>query len=407
MKYANQQKIALFGLFGCDNLGNEATLAAVLHGLRERLPDARLVLVSDPPPQLAQLPEHPLQLAHDLLPVTRRVALVRSYRIRTWLGPLLVLLTEPIRIQLTRAQARDVDQLLIAGTGIADDYCQGPFDVPINLQRWCHAVRSTGGKVRFLSVGVGPVSHWLSVRWFRKALQCADYRSYREVSSHQFVQEIGIDACTDKVLPDMVFSLPVEPYLAKRDLQWPPREIGLGVMAYRGWNVDEATGESIYAAYLDKLASLVRELLSRRCGIRLLTGTRGSDQRAVRDLMAKLAPEQRSRIIAPDIQSYRDVLEQIALTDLVIATRFHNVLKALLLERPVISIEYGRKNSDLMNDVGLAVFCHSAETFSVAAVLDQVDQLAAMPAPPLDRVRSRVAEYKAQLRRQFDVIATR
>ena len=404
MRRADSPTLALFGLFGCHNLGNEATLAAVVHGLRQQLPDVRLVLVSDPPSPEAELPVIPLQFAHD--PMLINASLERApYRFRSWLRPLLVLLTEPLRRRLVRTQAAGIDQFLIAGTGIADDFYQGPFDVPIDLQRWCHAVRSQGGKVRFLSVGAGPVSHWLSVRWFRQALASADYRSYREVSSHRFALAIGIDAQADPVLPDMVFSLPVEEYLAQRPLQWPPKAIGLGVMAYRGWNVDEATGERLYGEYLDKLARLAQALLARGYEVRLLTGTRGSDPRAVQDLLVRLTPEKKAQVIAADIRSYRDVLTQIAASDLVIATRFHNVLKALLLERPVISIEYGHKNSDLMKDMGLQAFCHSAHNFDVDAVLAQVDQQAALPTPPVDAIRARVAEYKDQLRRQFERVA--
>lgn len=396
--------IALFGLFGCNNLGNEATLAATLHALRQRLPDVHLVLVSDPPPPEAAIPAPPRHLVHDPLPVAQWVARVRPYRFQAWVRPLAVLLSEPFRAHIAKSQARGIDQLLIAGTGIADDFYQGPFDVPIDLLRWCQAVRRVGGKVRFLSVGAGPVSHWLSVRWFRQALRAADYRSYREVSSHRFALQVGIDAKDDPVLPDMVFSLPVADYLARRPLQWPPQVIGLGVMAYRGWNVDDASGEQIYATYLDKLTRLARTLLSKGYHLRLLTGARGSDPATVTDLLATLSADECTRVTANPIQSYQDVLAEIAATDLVIATRFHNVLKALLLERPVISIEYGHKNTDLMRDMGWLDYCHTVETFDPDAVLAQVDQLAALPEAPVAGIRARVAEYRQQLERQYDRI---
>ena len=65
-------RIGLFGLFGVRNLGNEATLAATVAALRERAPDAELVLVSSPPAAGAGLPEFPAQIEPDQLPLLDR-----------------------------------------------------------------------------------------------------------------------------------------------------------------------------------------------------------------------------------------------------------------------------------------------------------------------------------------------
>ena len=46
------------------------------------------------------------------------------------------------------------------------------------------------------------------------------------------------------------------------------------------------------------------------------------------------------RIIDEPIASVDDLLKQLAATDVVVATRFHNVLLALLLNKPAIAISY-------------------------------------------------------------------
>lgn len=396
-------RIALFGLFGGGNLGNEATLAAAVHAVRERVPHARLVLLSQPPEARAGLPELEA-MGLDLLPVGGRLRSGPLRRLRRWLLPALVLLTEPRRRALTRERAHGFDTLLVPGTGIADDYQTGPFEVAFHLRRWCAAVQEAGGRVRFLSIGAGPVANPLGVRWFRQALSSADYRSYREPSSHRFAVRIGVDARHDPVLPDLVFSLPVDDYLERRPLRWPPREVGLGVMAFRGWNAGGADGRQLYVDYLDRLRLLTQGLLDRGYDVRLLAGARVTDPAAAQDLLALLAPEDRARVGAPEITTYRDALEHIASSDLVIASRFHTVVKSLLLERPTISLEYGRKNSQLMHDVGLEDYCHTADAFDVDSVLSQVDQLAAQPVAPVAGIRARVSDYRAQLQRQFDEV---
>ena len=98
-------------------------------------------------------------------------------------------------------------------------------------------------------------------------------------------------------------------------------------------------------------------------------------------------------------------MAEIAATDLVIATRFHNVLKALRLGRPVISIGYASKNDDLMRAMGLGEYCHGVDDFDPARVLAQVRDMAAFPAPPTETARAQVAKYQQALAAQFDQIA--
>jgi polysaccharide pyruvyl transferase WcaK-like protein len=316
--------------------------------------------------------------------------------------------TEPLRRRRTRRAAASLDMLLIAGTGIADDFGQGPLDAPHHMARWCEVVRGLGGYVCFASIGAGPASHPLARRWFGDALRAANYRSYREVSSQKFALEIGVDAAADPVLPDLVFSMPVDPARAGRPVQWPPRSIGLGVMGYSGWNVEGAAAEANYARYLGRIEWLARQLLDAGYRLHLLIGNRGGDRRPVADLRAALAAHPAAAagaLVAFDIRTHEDVMAEIAATDLVVATRFHNVLKALRLGRPVISIGYASKNDDLMRAMGLGDYCHGIDDFDPARVLAQVHAMAALPAPPTETARAQVAKYQQALAAQFDQIA--
>lgn len=391
--------VTLFGLFGARNIGNEATLAATLHALRQRMPRAQFSLVSSPLDPTAALDDRLPRHEPDMLPVARYVRGVSPLELRETCRTLLHHVTEPVRIRRTRAKAKDMDLLLVPGTGIADDFGQGPLDIPHHLRRWCSAARERGAVVRFASIGAGPVEHPLSRRWFREALEFADYRSYREHSSKQFALEVGVPAEDDPVLPDLVFSLPLRAGLTERRVNWPPKVVGIGIMGYYGWNAPAEAREGIYTAYLQKLSGLVAELLRRGYRVRLLAGSRGVDRRPIADLSQ--AHGQRG-LIAQPIQSYVDLLEEIAATDVVIATRFHNVLLSLMLERPAISIGYASKNDDLMVEMGLGEYCHSIDTFDPEAVMAQFEHLVARSEPPLDVARARAAEYREQLNQQYD-----
>lgn len=47
-------KIALFGLFGCGNLGNDGSLEAMIEFLRHHRPDADLVCICDNPEEVTR-----------------------------------------------------------------------------------------------------------------------------------------------------------------------------------------------------------------------------------------------------------------------------------------------------------------------------------------------------------------
>ena len=63
------------------------------------------------------------------------------------------------------------------------------------------------------------------------------------------------------------------------------------------------------------------------------------------------------RIIDEPVASVEDLLSQIATIDFVVATRFHNVLLSLLLNKPVIAISFHHKCSSLMSQMGLSEYC--------------------------------------------------
>jgi polysaccharide pyruvyl transferase WcaK-like protein len=169
-------------------------------------------------------------------------------------------------------------------------------------------------------------------------------------------------------------------------------------MGYYGWNREKAVGERIYLDYLAKLTHFVSWLLERNLSIRLLTGDTGPDARPIRELAETFG----SRVIAEPIADFHDLLGQIAQTDIVVGTRFHNVLLALLLERPTVSIGYSTKNDSLLAEFGLGDYCQDIETFQVDRLVAQFEKLTRREQPPVASIRQRNDEFRARLDEQYD-----
>jgi polysaccharide pyruvyl transferase WcaK-like protein len=207
------------------------------------------------------------------------------------------------------------------------------------------------------------------------AARQADYRSYRDAISKDFMGSIGLDASADPIYPDIAFSLPAPKVAAPAPTGMEPLTVGVGVMAYYGWR--GSTGQDagkIYNAYLQKIATFVLWLVDRRHPVRILVGET-TDRQAINDLLNTLERERpgfpRDYIVAEGADSLHELMRQIAQTHVVVATRFHNIVCALKLCKPAVSIGYAKKNDVLMAEMGLGEFCQHVEQLDVDLLVKQ------------------------------------
>src|SRR5690606_22819944 len=313
---------------------------------------------------------------------------------------------EPLRSRRAVRRIREYDLFVIPGTGILDDFGQGPLDLPFHLLRWCRAARIAAVPVHFLSIGAEPVAV-STTRWvLGRAARLATYRSYRDHASLENAERLGIEVSGDAVYPDLAFSYPAAHLPPCDPVAWPPRRVGVGVMGYYGWNLTGAAAEAAYATYMSKLQRFVSWLLERGYEVRLLIGDTRPDQRPVRELVETLgaaAPRRDSaaRLIAEPIRTVDDLLAQIAEVDVVVCSRLHNVVLALLLERPVISIGYSKKNDALLERAGFGDYCQDVESFDVDRLIRQFTDLASRPGNPAGRLRTLNDDCRRQLERQY------
>ena len=109
-------------------------------------------------------------------------------------------------------------------------------------------------------------------------------------------------------------------------------------MSYYGWTNDSDAGERIFETYLRGISQIADELLSEGCVLRLLVGE-SSDQTAVERLVAMLGARKgmisSEQLVVEPIHDFDDLLAQIALVDVVVSTRFHNVVGSLMMSRPL------------------------------------------------------------------------
>jgi polysaccharide pyruvyl transferase WcaK-like protein len=394
--------LALFGVFACGNLGNDASLEAMLANIRLLVPDTEITCICYDPGTVRR------RYGIDALPidVEPEAAVARAQTLPRRVARIGGRIQAELDLWRTIPEhLHGIDHLLFAGTGVLDDFGVPPWNLPYDLYRWCTLSRRAGIRISFVSVGAGPIVHRASRRLMMAALQQADYRSYRDELSRHYLTSIGFDTRQDRVYPDLVFSIPDDQLPPHPLPAIPPRTVGVGVMGYYGWRNSPHSGASIYAAYIAKMKLFVAWLVAQGYAVHLLTGEVPIDERPRDEIMhylrSMLPAEALLRVYTPPITSTYELLAAVSATDLVVATRYHNVIAALMLGRPVVSAGYSKKNDVLLADMGLGAYCQNVETLDVERLQMQFRDLVATAAAAGERIRKSVIEYRRCLDKQY------
>jgi polysaccharide pyruvyl transferase WcaK-like protein len=138
----------------------------------------------------------------------------------------------------------------------------------------------------------------------------------------------------------------------------------------------------------------------------LVTGDRG-DRTALDDLIARVSAEVTvppGRLAGEPSETLHELMEQLQDCDLVVATRFHNLVCALKLAKPVISLGYAAKNDALLGEMGMAEFCHRVEDFDPERVIRQIGTMMTERERHAARIRAVIADYQERLRDQHEAL---
>jgi polysaccharide pyruvyl transferase WcaK-like protein len=302
---------------------------------------------------------------------------------------------------------KNTDVLIIPGTGLLTDAYGLLSWGPYSMFKWSVIAKLRGCKLLFVSVGAGPIYGRLSRLLVKTALALADFRSYRDTSTLHYLKSIGLRPNNDRVYPDLAFSLPegIIPHGGIKNRQ--RSVVGLGLMEYAGKYSVERPSAATYRNYLENLVILVRWLLTHEYDIRLLIGDL-SDRPVVQEfrclLKERLSVYDAGRIMDEPVVSVEQLLSQLAGTDLVVATRFHNLLLALLSNKPAIAISFHHKCASLMSAMGLSEYCLDINELKADELIEKVRDVEKNAGKLNSLIRERAEDCRKALEEQYECI---
>jgi polysaccharide pyruvyl transferase WcaK-like protein len=388
-------RVGLFGLLGSGNIGNDISMQSVLAYLRSSQPDAIIDAMCMGPERVkadAGIGAIPLQWS-------------QRYEGRVSGPPAKALkaVGKGIDALRTAEWVRRHDVVIVPGMGVLEASTPiNPWGVPYALFLLSACGRIFRTKVALVSVGATTINQ-PSVRWVSNwAARLAYYRSYRDARSKDAMRQRGIDVSRDRVFPDLVFAIP-----AAATETADPQTVGVGVMTYYGTNDDRARADDIHASYTANMTRFIQWLLDNGRNVRLFVGDSG-DAEAVTEIFARLRASHPAlapgRVVAEQITSFSELMQAMAPASFVVATRYHNVMCALKLGKPAISLGYSDKNVSLMEDMGLPEFCQHANDISFDQLIEQFGKLERNADQFRATIGERNAELAAKLSEQFTLL---
>ena len=382
-------RVGLFGLIGAGNIGNDGSMESVLEYLKADHPEA-IIDAMCPGPKIVRN-----RYGISTVPMIwyqryeKRVSGATAFALKA--------VGKGIDAFRTASWVRRHDAVIVPGAGVLEASLPiKPWGMPYELFLLGASGRLFRTKVAFVDVGATIINR-RSTRWLsNSAARLAFYRSYRDAGSREAMRQRGLDVTRDHVYPDLAFAHPVPP--------GPPIDanvVGVGVMAHYGSNDDRRHADEIYSSYVAGMTGFVRWLVDNGRRVRLFVGdTFGCDDGVVEEILTAVHESRPdldpSWVVAVPTTTFTDLMQAMLPVNSVVAIRFHNVISALKLSKPTISVSYSAKHDVLMAGMGLSEFCHPANSLDLDRLIEQFTELESRSAELRQTLKER-NEAKARL----------
>ena len=423
-----QHKVALFHHCGGGNLGDDATVQAMIQNIKGRWHDATICGFSMNPDDTQArhgIRSYPIRRTRWILgggsandggpsPKNRVKAVAQQH-------PALLAILRTIYALVVKIPAaffgevwlllrslivlRSFDRLVISGGGQLTGGWGGPWKFPYTIFKWVFLARLAGVKPVFLNVGAGPLAGTLTKFFIRTALSLADTVSFRDAKSAKLVRQIGFRGDLP-VFPDPVYSLQIDADSLCLPGDHRRTNVGIGPMPY-GLEPLYADGNpDAYDSLIRPLAAFGSRFLADKGRITLFCTDIGVDPPSVLDLRRALKDSSPlpidDLVEVAALRSVADLLRTMSGMDYVITCRFHAVVFAHLLNIPVIALSYHPKITTLMNDLGLSRYCLDIRSVDTDTLADTFADLVVNAVQIKSRMGAIYSSYRETLAGQFD-----
>ena len=430
------QQIGLLHHMGGGNLGDDASLGAVMQNIKTRWPDAKIVGFSMNPEDT--LTRHGIR-CYPIRALTWRFgnkssdgrktfkekvkSAVSKYRLLfRLLKAIYVVAIRPPRtfcrevVFLVKSfrVLRSCDLLVITGGGQLVEssggpwtFLGGPWSFPYTIFKWMLLARLAHAKTIVLNVGAGPLVSLVGKGFVRGALSLSDYVSFRDEQSRALVQQTGFRGKTH-VFVDSAYSRDVSALTTRGTGKRRNGVVGLAPMAYGDPRLSAKHGHTTYDSYIQQLGLFGAWLVRNDYCVTLFCTDIGIDPPAVVDVekiirtCTGISNDNSDVLCRVHQWTIEELLSNMSSMDYVVTSRFHAVVFAHMLNKPVLAISNHVKVNTLMNELGLSEYCVDADKCNSNLLAGTFVSLVSNRDEIKSRMAEKLASYKEKLSNQFD-----
>ncbi|HEY0118700.1 MAG TPA: polysaccharide pyruvyl transferase family protein [Cellulomonas sp.] len=373
--------VALVGLFGVGNFGNDATLGAMLHALSER-GVRNVVVVADTPERVRQ------DVGVASVPIAARRRAGGPF------GPLVGKTQDALRALTIAGHA---GALILPGTGAFEGVWVEAGGLPLTLCLMAVGALLRRRRLDVVAAGIDVAGSSLTRLLNGATLRMAASVSVRDEPSADAAMSLGLRR-RPRVVPDQTFALPpVAPSPVPPSGDRP--RVVVGVMDYAGRGVRRPV--EARDRYLGGVAELVVRLLDEGCAVHLVPGAI-PDIEPMRQVAARVAERvPGGALTVSAARTYGEAAAEMAGARAVTASRFHTVVGALAVGTPVVPFGYGPKHEALVARFGLPPGV-DVDTFEPDDLAARVMDLVARHDEFTGRIREAGRQARAELASLYD-----
>jgi len=205
-----------------------------------------------------------------------------------------------------------------------------------------------------------------------------------------------------KLCPDLVLGFEADIDPAPR---CEPQTVGVVPAPHRDERYYGTGDRAAYNRYVMRMAAFVVRLVSEGYRVAFIPTQTRADPLVIDDIRAAIdgtSPEswRRAELVCP-IRTLPDADRAFVAMDFVISSRLHGTVLPLRLGIPVVAVFEEVKTRDLMDALGLGEYVLDARTFEPEVLHGVFSRLVANAPAVRDRIRSGVAQARAQIDAQY------
>jgi polysaccharide pyruvyl transferase WcaK-like protein len=238
----------------------------------------------------------------------------------------------------------NLDLLVISGGGQLDEADGGRWGHPYVMFRWAIISKLTRTPFAVVSVGSGRLNTGLT-RWFvQQTLGSAIFRSYRDRGTRDQLSYLAFTK-DDPIVRDLALGMDPAPYCPEHTGPGSQRCVAINPI-YQNM--------SHYGDFVECICDFIQWLIERGDRVQLFRTT-SIERLVIRDIWRELkkrygndTPDQIEEI---QTSGYHDMMKQIVVADLIVASRLHAVILSHVINKPVLAISWDRKVTAHMEDM--------------------------------------------------------